>query len=116
MPSGTPKILRPEFKKCPSIEELERGLRQVSARLSPKDLTWWNNYIEEEKKQRKFWEEMSEEDLRKIQMPELALKQIAYVEQEETTRIEHDEATKKRITEINKLLEKNNNFPEVKIY
>ncbi len=56
LPNGAPSTLRPEYNKCPSVDELKTGLQQFSSRLSVDDLNWWLNFIKMEEEQCISWE------------------------------------------------------------
>lgn len=111
MAEGAPRILKPEFKKCPTIDELDCGVQQVNARLSLGELDWWHGYIETEKKQRAFWENVSAKDLEKMRMPPSSFEDLKFVEEIQPQ--EQDQAAMKREADLDKLFEKGNNFPEV---
>ena len=53
---GVPEVSVPEYRKCPTIEELQRGLDTTRARLGPDDVQWWEKYINEESMTRQRWE------------------------------------------------------------
>jgi hypothetical protein len=110
-PKGTPPVLQPEYRKCPTVADLTRGLEQTKARFRPDEVDWWNKYIEQEEVERERWVTLSKEGKRYVSdCPVISHK---YVEVKEVQ--EDDEESKKHIGEIEKLLEKTNKFPEVSI-
>ena len=113
VPTGSPQILQPEYKKCPTVADLERGLEQTKARFRPDEVCWWTNYIEQEKEERQRWENLSREGKKHVcQLPMFDYK---FSEKKENEENADDEESKNRVIELEKLLEKSNTFPEVSI-
>ena len=50
--SEMPALLKPDYRKCPTVEELESGLANLRVRLAPKEIEWWSWYIAKERSQR----------------------------------------------------------------
>ena len=103
--------MQPEYKKCPTVADLERSLEQTKATFRPDEVCWWTNYIEQEKEERQRWQNLSREGKKHVcQLPMFDCK-FSEKENEDAD----DEESKKRVMELEKLLEKSNTFPEVSI-
>ena len=111
IPAESLSVLRPEYKKCPSVEELARGLEQTRARFRPDEEDWWKKYIQKEEAERKRWESLERTGKRYVRHHPLI--DYNYIETKEVA--ENDEESAKRVKELEKLLEKTNTFPEVSI-
>lgn len=115
VPTGSPSILRPVYSKCPSVDDLRTGLQQFSSRLSVDESNWWLNFIKTEEEQRLSWERRSDEELQAAGKSSFSLKDLVYREVKNDMELMSDEATEKRITELERLMDKKNTFPEVRI-
>ena len=109
---GAPSILRPEYSKCPSIDDLRTGLEHFSSRLSVDDSSWWLNFIDVEQKERLSWQRRTDEELKAAGKASFCLKDLTYREIDDDLQIP-DEACEKRIGELEKLMDKNKTFPKV---
>ena len=115
VPKGAPSILRPEYTKCPSIDDLTAGLQQFSSRLSVDDSSWWLNFIKTEENERLSWQRRTDEELKAAGKASFCLKDLAYREIDNDLEIS-DEASEKRVGELEKLMDKNNTFPKVSAF
>ena len=111
IPAESLSVLRAEYKNCPSVEELARGLEQTRARFRPDEEDWWKKYIQKEEGERKRWETLERTGKRYVRHHPLI--DYNYIETKEVS--ENDEESAKRVKELEKLLEKTNTFPEVSI-
>ena len=103
------------YSKCPSVDDLRTGLQQFSSRLSVDESNWWLNFITTEEEQCLSWERRSDEELQAAGKSSFSLKYLVYREVKNDMELMSDEATEKRITELERLMDKNNTFPEVRI-
>lgn len=108
VPKGAPSILRPEYTKCPSIADLRNGLQQFSSRLSVDDSSWWLNFI-----RRLAWQRRTDDE-RKAAGKAFCLKDLTYREINDLEIA--DEASAKRVGELERLMDKNNIFPKVSVF
>ena len=106
-------ILRPEYTKCPSIADLRNGLQQFSSRLSIDDSSWWLNFIKTEENERLAWQRWTDYEL-KAAGKALCLKDLMYREINDLEIA--DEASAKRVGELERLMDKNNIFPKVSVF
>ncbi len=95
VPKGAPSILRPEYTKCPSIEDMRTGLQQFSSRLSVDDSNWWLNFIDTEQNERLSWQRRTDEEPEAAGKASFCLKDLAYREINDDLDIS-DEASEKR--------------------
>ena len=113
VPKGAPSILRPEYTKCPSIADLRNGLQQFSSRLSVDDSSWWLNFIKTEENERLAWQRRTDDE-RKAAGKAFCLKDLTYREINDLEIA--DEASAKRVGELERLMDKNNIFPKVSVF
>ena len=113
MPQGNPSLQRPDNLCCPSPEAMEGFLKHTSKRMSPGEEEWWKQFLEDERKKRRQWEEMTDTDYleagRAFDLTSIKYKTPHF---EPETR---DEAYKKREKKLKELIEKKNNFPPVSV-
>lgn len=114
MPVGMPALLRPDYRKCPTVEELGAGLVCSKVRLAPKEIEWWSSYIDKQKSQRLTMTTLTDDELKVAGAAAFSLVGIRYRQQEQVEDV-NDDVTEKRIKDIDDLIEKTNTFPDVSI-
>ena len=116
VPHGAPSILRPDYSKCPSVDDLKAGCQQFSSRLSVDESNWWLNFIKREEEERLSWKQRTDQELHAAGQSSFSLKHLLYREPPLNNDVESsDESTKKRIAELERLMDKNKTFPEVSV-
>ena len=115
VPHGAPSILRPDYSKCPSVDDLKTGCQQFSSRLSVDESNWWLNFIKREEEERLSWKQRTDQELHAAGQSSFSLKHL-YREPPLNNDVESsDESTKNRIAELERLMDKNKTFPEVSV-
>ena len=115
LPQGIPKILRPSLggTKIMKINELISKVKASCHRMSQQHLSWWINFISEEKNTRKTWDEMTLEQCSIIAEENWPVKFLKEYEETEQLPIVAEVEEERLDTELNRLLAKQNNFPPV---
>lgn len=115
LPEGTPSLQRPDNSRCPTIEMMEGSLKHVSVRMNPEEIAWWENFIRGERKRRREWEEMTDDEYQAAGV-HFDLQAMQHLNPALANNEQNDEAYKKREKELKELIEKKtNNFPPVSI-
>jgi hypothetical protein len=92
---------------------MRSGLQQFNSRLSVDESNWWLNFIKTEEEQRMSWEQRTHEQLQAAGKS-FSLKDLIYREVKIDLGLKSDEATVKRIAKLERLMDKNKTFPEVR--
>ncbi|KXJ22492.1 hypothetical protein AC249_AIPGENE2579 [Exaiptasia diaphana] len=112
-PPGKPALLRPDLKKCPSVEKIETSIDRLKVRMRSHQLHWWTDFLEKEKVNVEQWTTMSDEELEEAGQS-FDLIEMFFVEPQ-VKKEEESEDSRKRSAAITKLLDKQNNFKEIKL-
>ena len=116
VPHGAPSVLRPDYSKCPSVDDLKTGCQQFTSRLSVDESNWCLNFIKREKEEHLSWKQRTDQELHAAGQSSFSLKHLLYREPPLNNDVESsDESTKKRIAELERLMDKNKTFPEVSV-
>ena len=65
IPPGKPAVLKPDLKKCANVKVTKESVEKLKIRLSKTELKWWEEIIEEEERKVKLWESLTTDDYKK---------------------------------------------------
>ena len=115
LPEGTPALQRPDNSRCPTIETIEGALKHVAVRMTPQEIGWWKAFVDNERKRRTEWEQMTDDEYKAAgaYFDLMTMKRSTPLTGRQE---EHDEAYEKREKELKDLIDKKNKFPPVSFY
>lgn len=111
LPPGKPSLLRPDLKKCPSVENIRDAIAKLKVRMSVSEVEWWEKMANEEEKRVELWNSLSDEQYLEAGQS-FDFFDIKYEEPDPETE-ENGEEYQKREEELERLLKKKNNQLEV---
>lgn len=112
LPPGKPSLLRPDLKKCPSVENIRDAIAKLKVRMSVSEVEWWEKMANDEEKKVDLWNSLSDEQYREAGQS-FDFFELRYEEPDPETE-EMGEEYQKREEELERLLKKKNNHLEVK--
>ena len=116
VPTGRPSLLRPDYKKCLEITELENKVEKCRVRLDICQRGWWKEYLSSEQEIRKLWSSASEEQLLEMGKDEWFISLLSPFSQKD---LRENSLPGENETDMDgklaMLVEKVNKFPEVAI-
>ncbi|CAH3027411.1 unnamed protein product, partial [Porites evermanni] len=65
VPPGKPSVIKPDMKKCPSVEVIKDSVEKLGVRMSSAQLDWWRKMAEDEERKRRQWESLTPDQYRK---------------------------------------------------
>ena len=67
VPPGKPSVIKPDMKKCPSVEVIKDSVEKLGVRMSSAQLDWWRKMAEDEERKRRQWESLTPDQYRKAE-------------------------------------------------
>ena len=62
VPQRKPSVLKPDFKKCSTEEEIRASVEKLSVRMTTGQRDWWTNMADLEASKRDQWESLTPEE------------------------------------------------------
>ena len=84
--------------------------------MNPEEIAWWKKFVQDERKRRLEWEEMTDEEYQVAGEKYFDLMAMRKSNPELRKNEPLDEGYRKREKELNELIDKKNNFPPVSIH
>ena len=109
-----PLLLKPTFDTKNDINVIAKELLASRGRMKAEEITWWDEFVESEREARKFWERLKERKGNQIAKDQWAFFHFQNYREATPTNENEDEARLEN--EIDKLIDKNNNFQKVCVY
>ena len=114
IPTGRPCLLRPEYKKSLSTDDLKSKVDKCRVRMDMGQYGWWKEYLVTDEEIRNFWATTSEEDLLHLGKEDWFLYKLStYSKKDLCDSSLPSEQEADMDAKLNKLVAKGDKFPEV---
>ena len=98
------RLQRLDNSRCPTIEMIEGSLKHVSVRMNPEEIAWWENFIRGERKRRREWEELTDDEYQAAGV-HFDLQAMQHLNPVLANNEQNDEVYKKREKELKELID-----------
>ncbi|XP_068687066.1 uncharacterized protein [Montipora foliosa] len=112
VPPRKPSVLKPDFKKCTTVEEIRASVEKLSVRMTTGQRDWWTNMAALEASKRDQWESLTPEEYSQAGQ---SFDLLEFQFQDADPDPEEDVEYGKRIERLSQLLAKKENQLPVKI-
>lgn len=112
LPPGKPSVLKPDLKKCPSVDTIKGATEKLKVRMSVVEWEWWQQMAKEEEEKVKQWSTLTAEEYQEAGQS-FDLFEMRYQEPDRDVEEIKDEEYEKREKELERLIEKKNNHLQV---
>lgn len=116
IPRDIPPMIRPNSQKMPKIEDMKSKVTKCACRMSTQQIAWWTAFINREEKFRKKWDNLPLAALRTLKADRWRILSLRKhfsqneIDCDRTVDVEEQHMEE----QLNKLLSKQDHFPQVK--
>ena len=117
LPEGLPSVIQPGLggKETIKIEDLNSKIAGSCHRMTNEQLQWWKQFVIDETALRKKWENITEEEKKELAATYWPLTNLRKCDAMEERKAQLTDEEKRQEEELNRLLQKEKNFPPVRI-